>query len=99
MRFLVIAHRREEVSQDDYATHRESEIRQALRLLKEDHIREVYSFAKGGGAVLLMEAADEGQARALLDTLPMIHLGLVRIELYGLRAYGGFFAGLSPSQS
>lgn len=96
MRFLVIAHRREEFSADDYAPHRAAEIGRALQLMKEDHIREVYSFAKGGGAVLLMEAADEGQARELLDTLPLVHLGMVRIEVYGIGAYGGFFWGVRP---
>ena len=95
MRFLVIAHRKDEYSPEDYAPHRTAEITRALQLLKEDSIRELYSFAKGGGAVLLMEADDEEHARKTLETLPLIRLDMVRIELYGLRAYGGFFAGLS----
>ena len=96
MRFLVIAHRKDDVSSNDYALHRAAEIGRALQLLKDDHVRELYSFAKGGGAVLIIEAEDEEHARALLDTLPMVHRGMVKIEVYGLKAYGGFFAGLTP---
>ena len=96
MRFLVIAHRKQELSSDDYAPHRAAEIRRALQLLREDSIRELYSFAKGGGAVLMMEADSEEQARSILNTLPLVRLDMVRIEIYGLRAYGGFFAGLIP---
>ena len=97
MRFLIIARRKAELTAEDYAPHREAEISQALRLLQDDSIRELYSFAEGGGAVLMLEAGDEAHAKAIMDTLPLVKLDMLDIEVHGLRAYGGFFAGVKPA--
>lgn len=94
MRFIAIAHRRPEFSPDDFAPYLKAESDRALRMLADGHVRDIYSRTDGKGAVLVLEAADEVEARSLVDSLPLVQKGMLEVEIYGIAAYRAFIAGL-----
>jgi len=60
------------------------------RLHKAGIIRELYFRMDRDGAVLVLEAFDEREARSYLATLPLVAQGLITFELIPLKAYPGF---------
>ena len=89
MKIVAIAHRAEGRKPKEFTPHLAAEANHALRLLAEEKVREIYSRADGKGAVLVLEAKDEAEARHVLDGLPMVKLGLIRFDIYGTRPYRG----------
>jgi muconolactone delta-isomerase len=53
-------------------------------------IRELYFDADRHAAVLVLECADAGAARAALASLPLVEHGLIAFDLITLRPYDGF---------
>ena len=94
MKFIAIVHRNADFSPEEFAPLLEAESRQALTLLKEEKLREIYSRADGKGAILVLEADDEAQARAYVETLPLMQKGMLRAEIHGAKPYRAFVAGL-----
>ena len=97
MKVFAICTRRAGFSPSDFAPHLEAEVLQALRLVAAEKIREIYSRADGRGAIIVLEAKDEGEAQAFLDTLPLVQKGMLAIELYGARPYRGIVANQPPA--
>jgi len=62
----------------------------AWELYQSGLIRELYFRGDRDEAVLLLECRDETEARALLDTLPLVRDGHVAFDLIPLRSYPGF---------
>ena len=89
MKIVAIAHRAEDRNPEDFTPHLAAETNHALRLFAEEKIREIYSRADRKGAVLVLEATDEAEAKHILDGLPMAKLGLIRFDFYGTRPYRG----------
>ncbi len=89
MKIVAIAHRAEDRNPADFAAHLAAETNHALRLFAEEKICEIYSRADGKGAVLVLEAADEAEAKRIFDGFPMAKLGLIRFDIYGTRPYRG----------
>ncbi|WP_431102985.1 hypothetical protein [Roseateles noduli] len=60
-------------------------------LYAQDIVRQVWSKAGGGGALLMLEVPSEGEAVRLMSGLPFVKDGLLRIEqTYSLAPYRGF---------
>ncbi len=96
MKVVAICHRRGEFAPSDFTPHLEAEALQAVRLFAAEKIREIYSRADGMGAVIVLEAKDEAEARSFLETLPLVQKGMLDVELYGTKPYRGFVAHLPP---
>jgi hypothetical protein len=52
-------------------------------------LREIYFRQDRAEAVLVLECANEDEAQAALDTLPLVKVGLITFELIPLRPYPG----------
>ena len=89
MKIIAIAHRAEDRKPEEFAPHLAAETNHVLRLFADEKIREIYGRADGKGAVLVLEAEDEADAKHMLDGLPMAKLGLIRFDIYGTRPYRG----------
>lgn len=89
MKVVAIAHRAESRKPEEFTPHLAAESNHALRLFAEEKIREIYSRADGKGAVLVLEAADEAEAKRILDGFPLAKLGMIRFDIYGTRPYRG----------
>ncbi len=68
----------------------EAEAVRAWQLHQAGFIRELYFRADRRDAVLMLEAAGVDDARAALESLPLVEAGLIDFELIPLRAYDGF---------
>lgn len=90
MKIVAVAHRAQDRAPEDFEPHLEAEVRQALKLFANESVREIYSRTDGKGAILVLEAKDEDEARTILGTLPLVELGLLELEIYGTRPYRGF---------
>ena len=94
MKIIAIAHRSPDYPEEAFTPHLEAESRRALELFAAESFREIYSRADGKGAIIVIEAADEDAARALLATLPLAKLGMLTFDIYGTKPYRGFIASL-----
>ena len=66
------------------------EAHRAWELYQAGLIRELYFRADRHEAVLVLECADVDEARAALDTLPLVREKLIEFEVIPLIAYPGF---------
>ncbi len=89
MKIVAIAHRAEGRKPEEFTPHLAAETNHVLRLFAEEKIREIYGRADGRGAVVVLEAKDEAEAKHILDGLPMATLGLIRFDIYGTEPYRG----------
>jgi hypothetical protein len=83
-------------TEDDFAPYLKAEAERVWALYQEGLIRELYFRADRSEAVLVLECASLDEARAALDSLPLVRAGLIDFELIPLRPYPGFsrlFAG------
>ena len=94
MKIIAVAHRSTEHPEEAFTPHLEAEARRALELFAEESFREIYSRTDGKGAIIVIEAADEAEARAKLDSLPLAKMGLLSFDVYGTKPYRGFVASL-----
>ena len=62
----------------------------AWTLQQEGSIREIYMTAARTRAVIILEAADEGEASAALARLPLVAEGFCAFDLLSLEAYPGY---------
>ncbi len=97
MKILAIEHEIPGVPDEAFtAPLSKAEAARAWALHQEGVIRELYFWADRHEAVLILECADADEARAVLDTLPLVQAGLIAFEVIPLVAYPGFarlFAG------
>ena len=92
MKIVVIAHRSEQHTAEQFAPLLQKEADRALQLFADEVFRELYSRRDGKGAVIVMEAENEEAARAVLDTLPLVEAGMLHYETYPLTPYRGIVA-------
>lgn len=92
MKIVVVATRRADASPDQLAPHLEAEVKTALGFMVEDFVREIYSRVDGKGAILVLEAAGEDEARSRLAELPLARAGLLDFDLYPVQVYRGIAA-------
>lgn len=94
MKVIAVAHRVDKYTAEDFAPHLEAEAAHALKLFAEEKVREIYSRTDGKGAVLVLEADSEDEAREILAGLPLAKRGMLRFDVYGTKPYRGFIANL-----
>jgi hypothetical protein len=86
MKIVIVNHRSEDHGPEDFAPYLTPEAKKAFELMEEDFIRELYSRQDGKGAVLVVEADSEEDARARMAELPLVKAGLLRCEYYPVKA-------------
>ena len=89
MKILAIEQEIAERSPADYKKVAKSEARRVWELIQEDKIREIYFRSDENTAVILLECEDLQEAKKTLDSLPMVHNGLIDFELIPLKPYPG----------
>ena len=69
----------------------QAEIRHAAAMYADGVIRQIWSRADAGGAVLLFEVASLDEARSLIADLPLAKAGVLQLDAaYPLIPYRGF---------
>ena len=87
MKIVIVNHRSEDHGPEDFEPYLTPEAKKAFELMEEDFIRELYSRRDGKGAVLIVEAESEEDARARMADLPLVKAGLLRCEYYPVKAF------------
>ncbi len=95
MKVIVVAHRSEKYKPEDFTPHLDAEAAHALKLFAEETVREIYSRTDGKGAVLVLECADEAEAKEIIGGLPLARKGMLDFDIYGTKPYRGFVAGVT----
>jgi uncharacterized protein YciI len=90
MKFFVIANRRPQFAPEEFAPHLEVESRRARQLYAENTLREIHSRTDGKGAILVLEAADQAAAEAVMNSLPLVEKGMLEYEIHEVQPYRGF---------
>lgn len=73
-----------------FRPHLRAEATRAWELYQAGTLRELYFRADESRAVLVLECASVEEARAVLDTLPLVREGLIAFEIIPLKPYPGF---------
>ena len=90
MKILAIERELEGVSEEDFAPHLKAEARKIWELQQSGRLREIHFHRDKHVAVLVLECADEGEAQAILNELPLVQNGLIAFDLWPLTPYDGF---------
>lgn len=96
MKMFVILKRRSDGDPAAFAAHGDEEWRTAFSLVVGGPVREIYSMADGGGAVMVVEADDAADVKAQLDLLPFMKNNLLDVEIIPVAAYRGFALAIEP---
>jgi hypothetical protein len=94
MKIIAIAHRNEKYTAEDFAPHLGAEASHVLKLFAAERLREIYSRADGKGAILVLEADNEQNAREIVGDLPLAKLGMISFDIYVTKPYRGFIANI-----
>ncbi|NIO43590.1 MAG: superoxide dismutase [Burkholderiales bacterium] len=89
MKVIVVATRKQDAAPEAFQPHLEEEANHALRMYRDEYVREIYSRRDGKGAVLVLECDDEQHAKRLVGELPLAKAGLLEFEVYGVKPYRG----------
>jgi muconolactone delta-isomerase len=91
MKILALGHDLPSVCDDQFTRKLlHAEAQRAWELHQSGIIRELYFRADRQEAVLMLECANVGEARSVLNTLPLVRDGLIGFELIPLIPYPGF---------
>ncbi|MEA2755212.1 MAG: hypothetical protein QOJ54_1501 [Aliidongia sp.] len=92
MQFIALLRRlTERFSDADFAPLLEPEAERVRVLYAEGIVRQIWSRGDLPGACVMIEAADEAEARASLATLPLLAAGMLELTaLVPLKPYRGF---------
>jgi muconolactone delta-isomerase len=92
MQFISISRRRTDRFTDaEFAPHIEAERQRVRELYKDGVLRSIWVRKDIPGAVMLLECADESQARAAIDSLPLARRDMLEVQLVPLSGYPAFF--------
>ncbi len=90
MKILALEHESLEASPGAFGPYLRHEAARLWELQQAGTVRELYFRADRTEAVLVLECADDAEARRVLDTLPLVAAGLIEFETIPLRPYPGF---------
>ncbi len=90
MKFFVIGKRKESVKPEQFAEYLDLEAELAIKLFKEEFIRELYSIKGGKGACMIVEAENEEEIKEKLSILPFVKNNYLDIEIIEVKPYRGF---------
>jgi len=92
MQFISISRRlTEKFSGEQFDAHIDAERQRVRELYKDGIVRSVWSRKDTGGAVMLLECADEVAARAALESLPFAQRGMLEVHILPVAPYPAFF--------
>jgi muconolactone delta-isomerase len=83
MRVVVIAHKSEDHTAEDFAAHLKAEEDHCLKLYADGTMREILRRGDGKGAILILDVDSEEQARKICADLPYAVLGMLNFDIYG----------------
>ena len=86
MKIVVISLRSEDHAPEEFEPYLAAEAKTVLGFMADDFVRELYSIPEGRGAVAIVEAAREAEAREKQEE----HNSLVPLE-YGMVLFSGHF--------
>lgn len=89
MKVIAIITRKADAKPEEFAPYLEEESNQALKMYRDEHVREIYSRDDGKGAIVVFECENIDKAKALFGQLPLAKVGLISAEFYGTRPYRG----------
>ncbi len=92
MKVVVVATRKASAKPEEFAPYLEEEANHALRMYRDEIVREIYNRTDGKGAILVMECDDVAHAERLFAELPLAKAGLLDAEFYGTKPYRGIVA-------
>ena len=90
MKFFVIGKRKESIKPEQFAEYLDLEAELAIKLFKEEFIRELYSIKGGKGACMIVEAENEEEIKEKLSILPFVKNNYLDIEIIEVKPYRGF---------
>jgi muconolactone delta-isomerase len=99
MQVLALGHDTGPTDDPRWPEIRVAEARRAWELYAAGTLRQVWFRADRPNGVLLLEVPDLAEARAVVDSLPLVAAGLIDFDLVPLRPYPGFarlFAEAEP---
>ena len=92
MKVVVVATRKPDAKPEEFAPYLEEEANHALRMYRDEVVRESYNRTDGKGAIVVLECKDEEEAKRLVGELPLAKAGLLSFEIYGTKPYRGIVA-------
>lgn len=92
MKIVVVGTRSDKFTAEEFAPHLDAEAKRALQFVAEDFFREIYSRSDGKGAIIVLEASSEEEARARMSELPLVQTGMLELEFYPVQPYRAFVA-------
>ena len=90
MKFFVIGKRKGSVKPEQFAEYLDLEAELAIKLFKEEFIRELYSIKGGKGACMIVEAENEDEIKEKLSILPFVKNNYLDIDIIEVKPYRGF---------
>lgn len=91
MQFVAILRLRNDATEQQQAAVRRAEVPAVWDLAKSGVLRSIHFIsAPGRGAVMMIEAADIGEATRHVDALPAVKGGLLNPEIIGLAPFNGY---------
>ena len=90
MKFFVIGKRKESIKPEQFAEYLDLEAELAIKLFKEEFIRELYSIKGGKGACMIVEADNEDEIKEKLSILPFVKNNYLDIDIIEVKPYRGF---------
>jgi hypothetical protein len=90
MKILAIEKEIEGTSREQFAPHLKAEAKRVWELNRTGVISEIYFTQNSHNAVVILECANEAEAKSILDTLPLVKEKLITFDLLPLLPYSGF---------
>lgn len=90
MKILALEKEIPNTSPEQFAPHLKAEAFYIWELYKSGQLREIYFRQDHSEAVLVLECANKETAHQILDSLPLVQLGLIEFEVIPLIPYPGF---------
>ena len=94
MKVVVVATRKADAKPEEFAPYLADEANHALRMYRDEIVREIYNRTDGKGAIVVLECKDEEEAKRLVGELPLAKAGLLSFEIYGTKPYRGIVANI-----
>lgn len=92
MQFLSISRRlTERFNDDQFSAHIEAERERVRELYRDGIVRAIWTRKDVAGAVMLLECADESDARQAVGSLPLARRDMLEVQILPLGAYPAFF--------
>lgn len=90
MKILAIEKEIDGTKKEQFTPHLKAEAQKVWELYQSEFIREIYFTKYSHNAVLILECADENEARNILNTLPLVKEKLIVFDILSLEPYDGF---------